>query len=211
MTDYKESNKLNEVNVPLKDTQIIDKPITETVIDTHITSEFHIEDDNHFDYADYKIEDWLAFVLFWLLAITVFAQFMSRYVFESPLGWTEEIARYQLVCLGFLGSCIGVRNNSHIFVMLFHRWISEKLSHNIYRIIALCNVLFFGVLAYFAWQIIPLLSIHKMASLPVSISVLYSFVFGSLLILIFRSLQHFIKILSAPAPKKADDILSSCD
>lgn len=191
MTDYKTSNKSDE---------------TDTIV-----SDFHIEEDDHFSFSDYKIEDWLAFILFWLLAITVFSQFISRYVFESPLGWTEEIARYQLICLGFLGSCIGVRNNSHIFVSLFHRWFSAKLSHNIYRVIALCNVLFLSILAYFAWQIIPLLSIHKMASLPISISVLYGVVFGSLLILIFRSVQHFIKILSTSAPDKADDILTSCD
>lgn len=191
MTDYKTSTKSDD---------------TENSV-----SDFHIEEDDQFSFSDYKIEDWFAFLLFWLLAITVFAQFMSRYIFESPLGWTEELARYQLICLGFLGSCIGIRNNSHIFVSLFHRWISAKLSHNIYRVIALCNVLFLSILAYFAWQMIPLLSIHKMASLPISINVLYGTVLGSLLILIFRSIQHLIKILSAPAPDKADDILTPCD
>lgn len=192
MTDYKKSNSVTES-------------------EDSVTSDFHIEDDDHFSYSDYKVEDWLAFVLFWLLAITLFSQFMSRYIFESPLGWTEEIARYQLICLGFLGSCIGIRNNSHIFVTIFHRWFSSKLSHNIFRVIAFCNVLFLSILAYFAWQIIPLLSIHTMASLPVSISVLYGIVFGSLLILIFRSVQHLIKLITTQAPDKTVDILVSCD
>jgi TRAP-type C4-dicarboxylate transport system permease small subunit len=194
MTDYKTSD--NTVNNDIKNTPV---------------SDFHIEEDDHFSFSDYRAEDWIAFVLFWLLAITVFSQFVSRYLFESPLGWTEEIARYQLVCLGFIGSCIGVRNNSHIFVSLFHRWFNPKLSHNIYRCIGFCNIVFFTLLAYFAWQIIPLISIHKMASLSISVSVLYSAVFGSLLLLIFRSVQHFIMLIKTEASDKQDELLKSCD
>jgi len=194
MNDYKASNKPN--NSPQE----------------KITNDFHIEEDEHFSYSDYKIEDWLAFILFWGLALTVFSQFLSRYVFETPLGWTEELSRYQLICLGFLGSCIGVRHNSHIFVNLFHRWFSQKLSHNIYRVIALLNLLFLTSLAFFAWQIIPLISIHKMAALPVSISVLYSAIFGSLLILTFRSAQHLIHIIKTPSEMyHANDTSTSCN
>ena len=150
MTDYKQSNN------------------QETMGTSDIT-----QDDEVFSYQDYRIEDWLTFILFWLLAFTVFSQFISRYVFSSPLGWTEELARYQLVCLGFMGGTMGVRKNSHIFVSIFHRWMPKILSEFIYNVIALCNVLFLLTLAYFAWQIIPLIHIHKMASLPVSIGVLY--------------------------------------
>lgn len=197
MTDYKPSN--NQL-----------KEQMQTPAENH-ESAFHIEEDDNFSYSNYKIEDWLAFILFWLLALTVFSQFLSRYVFSSPLGWTEELARYQLVCLGFIGSCIGIRNNTHIFVMLFHRWIPLKLSHNIYRAIALFNVIFLITLAYFAWQIIPLISIHQMASLPVSVSVLYGIVLGSLCIMVFRSGQFLFNILTTPASEKADDVLTSCD
>ena len=198
MTDYKTSSSQQATRE------------AETAAENQVSA-FHIEEDDSFSYADYKIEDWLAFILFWLLAITVFSQFLSRYVFSSPLGWTEELARYQLVCLGFIGSCIGIRNNSHIFVMLFHRWLPRQLSHNIYRVIAFVNLLFLATLAYFAWQIIPLISIHRMASLPVPVSVLYGIVLGCLCLMIFRSSQYLFNILSSPASEKADDNITTCD
>ena len=147
--------------------------------------------------ADYKIEDWLAFILFWALAITVFSQFISRYLLSSPLGWTEELARYQLVCLGFLGSCIGIRNNSHIFVILFHRWIPITWSKWLFKIIAIGNLLMLILLAYFAWQIIPLIHIHKMASIDVPVSVLYGAILGSLVIMVLRSGQQVIQRFSS--------------
>ncbi|MGJ8690984.1 MAG: TRAP transporter small permease [Thalassotalea sp.] len=176
MTDYKKSNN--------------------SAVASEHTLDFDIEEDESFNYSDYKIEDWLAFVLFWFLAFTVFAQFISRYVFEAPLGWTEEVARYQLVCLGFLGGCAGVRKNSHIFVSLFHRWMPANVSKILYKIIAITNTLFLMTLAYFAWQIIPLIHIHTMASLAIPISVLYGIILGSLVIMIIRSGQYLQQVLT---------------
>lgn len=209
MTDYKTSSNADSQSGTQSGSQLNQQSDQLSVeIDA---LDFDVEDDESFSYADFRIEDWLAFVLFWLLAITLFSQFLSRYVFSSPLGWTEELARYQLVSLGFIGACMGVRKNTHIFVSLFHRWMSTSLSVNIYRFIAACNLLFLCALAYFAWQIIPLIEIHKMASLDVSVSILYGVVFGGLLIMIFRGVQHLLSVLRADSDVMLDSDQNSLD
>src|SRR6476620_6593567 len=48
-------------------------------------------------------EDWLAFAVFWALGLIVFLQFFTRYVLNDSLAWTEEIARYGLMCVTFMG------------------------------------------------------------------------------------------------------------
>src|SRR3954471_756362 len=63
-------------------------------------------------------EDWLAFALFWTLAGIVFLQFFTRYVLNDSLSWTEEIARYGLMCVTFIGGAMVTRRNSHIAVVL---------------------------------------------------------------------------------------------
>ena len=191
MTDYKTSNS-SATNLA-KGSAAHSTPYS-----TKSATEFHIEEDESFSYQDYKIEDWLAFILFWLLALTVFSQFVSRYIFSAPLGWTEEIARYQLICLGFIGSCIGIRKNSHIFVALFHHYIPLKLSQTLYQLIAVFNLVFIACLAFFAWQIMPKLHIHKMASIDMPISVLYGIIFGSLLIMLMRSGQFLFQAITKP-------------
>ena len=52
---------------------------------------------------EYGPEDWVTLVFFWVLAIVVFLQFFTRYALNDPLAWTEEIARYLLSCVAFLG------------------------------------------------------------------------------------------------------------
>src|SRR5512146_2969022 len=63
-------------------------------------------------------EDGLAFVLFWSLAFIVFLQFFTRYVLNDSLAWTEEIARYALMWVVFIGGAMVTRRNSHIPVEL---------------------------------------------------------------------------------------------
>lgn len=210
MTDYKASNKPEtKPNTAIECSEVLSEGHSEG--DCEGRSDTHGDEEMYFSYADYKIEDWLAFGLFWLLAITVFSQFISRYVFSAPLGWTEEVARYQLICLGFIGGCIGIRKNTHIFVALFHRWLPISISHVLYKVIAGINVLFIGTLAYFAMQITPLLHIHKMASVELPISVLYGIIFASLLIMLLRSVQFLVKIFTHPNTLNNEFDPASCD
>ena len=54
-------------------------------------------------------EDWIAFVMFWALAFIVFLQFFTRYILNDSLAWTEEIARYGLMWLVFIGGAVVTR------------------------------------------------------------------------------------------------------
>ncbi len=51
-------------------------------------------------------------VIFWVLAFVVFLQFFTRYVLNNSLGWTEEIARFLLIGVTFIGSVMAVRKNA---------------------------------------------------------------------------------------------------
>src|SRR5215210_7921128 len=59
-------------------------------------------------------EDWIAFVIFWSLALIVFLQFFTRYVLNDSLSWTEDIARYGLMWIVFIGGAMVTRRNTHI-------------------------------------------------------------------------------------------------
>jgi TRAP-type C4-dicarboxylate transport system permease small subunit len=48
-----------------------------------------------------------------LLTLVTFAQVVSRYVFDDPLIWSEEAARYLFVWVTMVGVALGVREGGH--------------------------------------------------------------------------------------------------
>ena len=81
---------------------------------------FHVEDEV-VDLSDTIAEGWVALGFFWLLGLTVFYQFVTRYVLNDSAAWTEEIARYMLIGVVFIGAAIGVAKNNQIQVDFFYR------------------------------------------------------------------------------------------
>src|SRR5258708_24403047 len=71
-------------------------------------------------------EDWLAFVIFWSLAFIVFLQFFTRYVLNDSLAWTEEIARYALMWIVFIGGAGVKRRHHHIPAVLLSNVIQAR-------------------------------------------------------------------------------------
>lgn len=56
----------------------------------------------------------VAILAFCVMQATVFLQVFTRYVMNLPLAWPEEVARYSLVWLTFMGASAAVRANEHI-------------------------------------------------------------------------------------------------
>src|SRR5438477_3110915 len=71
----------------------------------------------------YGWEDWIVLAVFWILACVVFYQVFTRYVLNDAAGWTEEIARYLLIAVTFLGGAMAVRRNTHIQVDFVYRFL----------------------------------------------------------------------------------------
>ena len=116
------------------------------------------------DLSHYRFEDWFAFGIFWVLALVIFYQFFTRYALNDSASWTEEIARYLLICTAFVGAAIGVRKNNHVQVDFLYRY----LPHAVCRAMStLVDALRIGFLAYCVW--LSVLLIAKIGSSRMSI------------------------------------------
>ena len=88
--------------------------------------------------------DGAAIAVFVGIFLCVFAQVILRYVFNSPLTWSEELARYLFIWCAFLGWIIASRKGSHL-AMTF---VAERLPP---RVQAAVTVGIQIATIYFAW------------------------------------------------------------
>src|ERR1044072_4149707 len=107
---------------------------------------FHAEDEA-VDLSATIAEGWVALGLFWLLGVTVLVQFVTRYVLNDSAAWTEEVARYMLIGVVFVGATIGVARNSHIQVDFFYRHMPAPLGLWLSRAVDVLRIAFFAAAA----------------------------------------------------------------
>jgi len=141
--------------------------------------------------VEHHPEDWLAFVIFWSLAFIVFLQFFTRYILNDSLAWTEEIARYGLMWVVFIGGAMVTRRNTHIAVEL----MSNIMRPGSPRVILLAVVdaiklAFLALLAFVSVTITERMGIQRMTVFDLSMGWVYAGVsFGCFLMLIRQALN----------------------
>ena len=136
-------------------------------------------------------EDWIAFVIFWSLAFIVFLQFFTRYVMNDSLAWTEEIARYGLMWVVFIGGAMVTRRNSHIAVELLSNVMKPgPLRAGLLAFVDFVKLAFIGLLAYLSITITERMDIQRMTVFDLPMSYVYGGVaFGCFLMLIRQVLN----------------------
>jgi TRAP-type C4-dicarboxylate transport system permease small subunit len=62
---------------------------------------------------------WIVVALMASMAVLVFANVVSRYLLNYSIVWVEEVTRYTMIWVGFLGSGLVLRYGAHIAVDTF--------------------------------------------------------------------------------------------
>jgi TRAP-type C4-dicarboxylate transport system permease small subunit len=154
--------------------------------------EFHITDEP-VDISVYAWEDWIAFGLFWTLAATVFYQFFTRYALNDSASWTEEIARYLLICTVFVGASVSVRKNTHIHVDIFYRFMHRPMARALSTFVDAVRIMFFAYAAYLTWLLMGRIGKQQMAIIDWPIGIIYGFVLFGFVLMCYRSITTAVK------------------
>lgn len=112
-----------------------------------------ILEEEKIDLSDQTWDDAVVLILFWVLAFVVFLQFFTRYILNDSIAWTEEIARFLLIGVTFIGSIMATRKQSHIAVEFLYRWIPRAGRRVAQAVIDVLTTGFFIMLAVFSAQI----------------------------------------------------------
>lgn len=161
------------------------KPAT----DTHLPL-ISIDDHAQVDLSGYNApEDWLALGLFWLMCAVVFLQFFTRYVLNDSFAWTEEIARYVLIAVIYVGTAMCVRRNRHIHVDFIYRLVPAFAGRVLSTFVDVLRIVFFIYAAWMTWKLMAIVGSDKMTMIKLPMNVIYYFVLGGLAMSAIRSVQ----------------------
>jgi len=150
-----------------------------------VVEEEAVEVELHFD-------DMIAFAVFWAMGLVVFLQFFSRYVLNDSAAWTEEIARYLLMWVTFIGASIVTRRGTHIGVEILGQMLPEGAKRVLAFVIDCVMVGFIGLLCWFSILITERMQIQRMTVIEWSMGIVYAGIAFGCFLMLFRALQRFI-------------------
>jgi TRAP-type C4-dicarboxylate transport system permease small subunit len=137
----------------------------------------------------YGWEDWIVLAVFWILAFVVFYQVFTRYVLNDAAGWTEEIARYLLIAVTFLGGAMAVRRGTHIQVDVLYRFLPPKAGRALALFVDAVRIAFFGYAAWLAWLLIDRIGTQRMAVVELPIGLVFGAMLMGFALMFGRSVQ----------------------
>jgi TRAP-type C4-dicarboxylate transport system permease small subunit len=148
--------------------------------------EFHAVDEE-IDLSHTPVEAWAALALFWALGATVFYQFFTRYVLNNSASWTEEIARYLLIGVVFVGAAIGVAKNNHIQVDLLYRWLPKAVGRALAIAVDAIRIAFFASMSGFTVQMMQKMGNYQMTIIDLPMDIVYGVVLLGFIAMTVRS------------------------
>jgi len=137
----------------------------------------------------YAAEDWFTLAVFWVLAFVVFYQVFTRYVMNDAAGWTEEIARYLLIAITFLGGAMAVRRNTHIQVDFVYRFLPQKAGRALAIAVDAMRVAFFGYASWLTVLLMQRIGSQRMANVELPIGLVFGAMLAGFVLMFGRSLQ----------------------
>lgn len=171
---------------------------------------FHIEDEA-VDLSGTTPEAWVALFFFWALGVTVFYQFFTRYVLNDSAAWTEEIARYLLIAVVFVGAAIGVAKNNHIQVDFFYRYMPRRMGRVMALAVDVVRIAFFGAMTVLTAQMMQKMGNYKMTIVDLPMNIVYGVCLFGLAAMALRSVwvlrvhwQRGYTVLERPESSMSD-------
>ena len=105
------------------------------------------------------VNRWVVIALMAAMAVLVIANVFSRYVLNHSIVWVEELTRYMMVWVAFLGSGLVLRYGAHVAVDSFQDLLPPRIARALRSVIVAALALMFAAMTWlgvryvaFAWD-----------------------------------------------------------
>lgn len=139
-----------------------------------------------------RLASWMVIFLLSIMVIVTSAGVISRYGFNSALCWTEELGRYLLVWVSFLGATLATYKKSHIGISLVFDRLPLKVQFWIGAIVDIIILLFMSSILIGGIKILPFIHVRIAPTLSIPMSVPYLIMPFSAGVIIFHILVQLI-------------------
>lgn len=137
----------------------------------------------------------LCSVLFLVIIVATVAGVFFRYIVGTPLVWSDELARFSLVWMIFLGSAVVSFKESHLIVDFIYDYTSPLITKILKAVSILVVLVFLVILVISSFDLLRVSGFNSSPALDIPLSYWRaSVVVGSILMIIAIIYNQFIRM-----------------
>lgn len=137
----------------------------------------------------------LCSVLFLVIIVATVAGVFFRYIVGTPLVWSDELARFSLVWMIFLGSAVVSFKESHLIVDFIYDYTSPLITKILKAVSILVVLVFLVILVISSFDLLRVSGFNSSPALDIPLSYWRaSVVVGSILMIIAMIYNQIIRM-----------------
>lgn len=132
--------------------------------------------------------DFVGGVMVLVMTLLIILQVVMRYVFSSPLKWTEELARFLFIYITFVGGSLLVYQRGHLYVEILFASLSKRAKKVATLIIDVIVLAFSAFVIYSAIFLMDTVSGSFSTAMNIPMQYIsFSVCLGAILMVLFSS------------------------
>jgi C4-dicarboxylate transporter DctQ subunit len=109
---------------------------------------------NRWDEYFARAEKILVVFLLSIMILLAFLQIVLRNFFATGLSWGDEVVRYLVLWVGFIGATLAAKEGKHINMEVFSRWVFGRGRIYLNGISLFCSAFICGLLTFAALKFV---------------------------------------------------------
>lgn len=142
-----------------------------------------------------------------ILLVAIIIQVISRYVFNSPLSWPEEVASFAFLISTYMGISICMKNHAHLRITILPEYCS-RLWHPLDILSMIANVVFFAVCLWLGYGLVvdAYESQMRCIGLPLDMWIILAFIPLSCLFICLQAMRNLCLLLAGKHFQHSHDV-----
>ena len=130
-----------------------------------------------------------------VMLVIIFAQVVTRYLFNYTPEWSEELARFLFVWVVFLGSALIMGESGHLAV----QFLPDKFKGSVFGtvldiVINVCGYVFIGLLLTQGWKMTSIMTFQRAPGLDIPMSWVYVIIPVSCVLMLLYLFRETLRI-----------------
>lgn len=130
-----------------------------------------------------------------VMLVIIFAQVVTRYLFNYTPEWSEELARFLFVWVVFLGSALIMGESGHLAV----QFLPDKFKGTVFGtvldvVINICGYIFIGLLLTQGWKMTSIMTFQRAPGLDIPMSWVYVIIPVSCVLMLLYLFRETLRI-----------------